>query len=53
MTPADLKAAAKIAGFEHPVGWPYGPLLRLKKKGEAVKRKGRFYPKDANLALMA
>jgi hypothetical protein len=41
---AELKKAAISAGLEHPPSWPYGPLQRLKKAGEIVKRKGRFYP---------
>jgi hypothetical protein len=44
MTPADLKKAAKAVGMAHPSSWPYGPLQRLKKSKEIVKRKGRFYP---------
>jgi len=43
-TPEELKRAAKAAGMTHPPSWPYGPLQRLKKKGEIVKRRGRFYP---------
>jgi hypothetical protein len=52
ITPADLKAAADAAGIVRPVGWPYGPIQRLKKKGEIVKRRGRLYPKDTNLAMV-
>jgi len=44
MKPADLKKAADNVGMEYPQSWPYGPLQRLKKKGEIVKRRGRFYP---------
>lgn len=47
MTPADLKAAANTIGMKYPPSWPYGPIQRLKKKGEIIKRKGRFYPKGA------
>lgn len=49
----DLKKAAKAAGMKHPPSWPYGPLQRLKKKGEIIKRKGKYYPnaKQAGLAL--
>jgi hypothetical protein len=43
-TAADLKHAAVIVKLKHPPSWPYGPLQRLKKGGEIVKRKGRFYP---------
>lgn len=42
--PKWLKKAAAAAGLAHPPSWPYGPLQRLKKKGEIIKRKGRFYP---------
>lgn len=44
VTANDLKAAAAAAGMKHPPSWPYGPIQRLKKKGEIVKRRGRFYP---------
>ncbi|MEK7994595.1 MAG: hypothetical protein AAB403_12395 [Planctomycetota bacterium] len=44
MMPKDLKKAAAAAGMKHPASWPYGPLQRLKKSGEVIKRKGRFYP---------
>ena len=43
-TPADLKRAATAAGMKYPASWPYGSIQRLKKKGEIIKRKGRFYP---------
>jgi hypothetical protein len=54
MSPADLKKAAKAVGMAHPPSWPYGPLQRLKKGKEIVKRKGRFYPGPGKgeLALM-
>ena len=57
MTANDLKAAAANAGMKHPPSWPYGPIQRLKKKGEIVKRRGRFYPAKGpasrvNLALV-
>jgi len=57
-TPDDLKKAAKAAGMKHPPSWPYGPLQRLKKKGEVIKRRGKFYPAksttnaQSNLALV-
>lgn len=54
ITSADLKMAAKRVGMKHPPSWPYGPLQRLKKTGEIMKRKGRFYPKGVaqpNLSL--
>jgi len=50
MTPNDLKKAAKAAGMEHPPSWPYGPIQRLKKKGEIIKRRGKFYPRILNAA---
>jgi hypothetical protein len=58
VTANDLKAAAAAAGMQHPPSWPYGPFQRLKKKGEIVKRRGRFYPASKtaggarNLALV-
>jgi hypothetical protein len=56
-TPDDLKKAAKAVGMKHPQSWPYGPLQRLKKRGDVIKRKGKFYPKEgtvekSNLALV-
>jgi len=48
VTANDLKAAAAKAGMKHAPSWPYGPIQRLKKKGEIVKRRGRFYPAPTN-----
>jgi hypothetical protein len=45
-TPEDLKRAASAANMRHAPSWPYGPLARLKTKGEIVKRRGRFYPNE-------
>jgi hypothetical protein len=50
-TPADLKKEAKAVGLKHPPSWPYGPIQRLKKKGEIAKRRGKFYPTATGLAL--
>lgn len=44
VTANDLKRAAAAIGMVHPPSWPYGPIQRLKKKGEIVKRRGKFYP---------
>ena len=54
ISPRDLKTAAKQAGLKHPPSWPYGPLQRLKKSGEIVKRKGRYYSsgRAVNLSLV-
>jgi small-conductance mechanosensitive channel len=49
VTVADLKTAATQVGMSHAPSWPYGALNRLKKKGEVVKRRGRFYPTEALL----
>lgn len=49
-SPDDLKQAAKANGLTHPASWPYGPIQRLKKKGDIVKRRGKFYPKIVNAA---
>ncbi len=43
VTPRDLKKAAANASLKHPPSWPYGPLQRLKKNGEIIKRRGKFY----------
>lgn len=42
--PGDLRRAADRVGMKYPASWPYGPLQRLKKKGEIIKRRGKFYP---------
>jgi hypothetical protein len=43
-TTNDLKQAARAAGLEHAPSWPYGPLARLRKNGQVVRRKGKYYP---------
>lgn len=45
---ADLKKAAANVGLSHPASWPYGSLNRLKKRGEVIKRRGRFYPSNGS-----
>ena len=50
-TAKDLIRLAEEARMKHPPSWPYGPIQRLKKKGEIVKRRGRFYPKEASTSL--
>ena len=50
-TATDLKNEAKAVGMKHPPSWPYGPIQRLKKKGEIAKRRGKFYPTATGLSL--